>query len=151
MSCIAEAEEGCSKSSSALITALIKSLSFLDRYLALWIVLAMIIGVVCGYFIMDLPQAFSVVDIQGTSLPIAFGLWFMMWPVLSKVSRYLIHVSSISHSSVSVSARLHSTHLSEKGTVDAAALRGLDVGIGRCRSAMRSCLRCSSNAAFGSS
>lgn len=64
---------------------LIKSLSFLDRFLALWIVLAMIIGVVCGYFIKGLPQAFSVVDIQGTSLPIAFGLWFMMWPVLSKV------------------------------------------------------------------
>ena len=70
---------------SPVATGLIKSLSFLDRYLALWIVLAMIIGVVCGYFAKGLPQAFSVVDIQGTSLPIAFGLWFMMWPVLSKV------------------------------------------------------------------
>lgn len=70
-------------------TGLIKSLSFLDRYLALWIVLAMIIGVVCGYFIKGLPQAFGVVDIQGTSLPIAFGLWFMMWPVLSKVTCYM--------------------------------------------------------------
>ncbi|CAL5230038.1 g13483 [Coccomyxa viridis] len=75
--------------SSLTAIGLIKSLSFLDRYLALWIVLAMIIGVVCGYFIKGLPQAFGVVDIQGTSLPIAFGLWFMMWPVLSKV-RYEI-------------------------------------------------------------
>ena len=70
---------------ASVLAGLIKSLSFLDRYLALWIVLAMVIGVVCGYFIKGLPQAFSVVDIQGTSLPIAFGLWFMMWPVLSKV------------------------------------------------------------------
>ncbi|CAL5226643.1 g9492 [Coccomyxa viridis] len=77
-------------SSDVTAIGLIKSLSFLDRFLALWIVLAMIVGVVCGYFIKGLPQAFSVVDIQGTSLPIAFGLWFMMWPVLSKVRYEMI-------------------------------------------------------------
>ena len=78
-------QQGVALSGSSVAAGLIKSLSFLDRFLALWIVLAMIVGVVCGYFIKGLPQAFSVVDIQGTSLPIAFGLWFMMWPVLSKV------------------------------------------------------------------
>lgn len=88
----------CCSNNGCAASGLIKSLSFLDRFLALWIILAMIIGVVCGYFIKGLPQAFSVVDIQGTSLPIAFGLWFMMWPVLSKVGAGLL--ASLTHQSL---------------------------------------------------
>lgn len=60
-------------------------MSFLDRYLPLWILGAMAAGVLCGYFVRGLPERLSVVSIQGTSLPIALGLWLMMWPVLAKV------------------------------------------------------------------
>lgn len=62
-----------------------QQMSFLDRFLPVWIIGAMVIGVVCGYYVPDLAQKLSVVSIQGTSLPIAIGLWLMMWPVLAKV------------------------------------------------------------------
>lgn len=60
-------------------------MSILDRFLPVWIIAAMVLGVVCGYYVPDLARKLSVVSIQGTSLPIALGLWLMMWPVLAKV------------------------------------------------------------------
>ena len=45
----------------------------------------MIIGVVCGKFAPVLRDRFAVAELYGTPLPIAVGLWLMMWPVLSKV------------------------------------------------------------------
>lgn len=62
-----------------------KQMSFLDQYLAIWIILAMVVGVICGYYVPHIQEKLSVVSIQGTSLPIALGLWLMMWPVLAKV------------------------------------------------------------------
>ena len=50
-----------------------------------WILGAMIIGVVCGKFAPVLRDRFAVAELYGTPLPIAVGLWLMMWPVLSKV------------------------------------------------------------------
>lgn len=64
--------------------SLLASLSFFDRYLPVWIIAAMVLGVVLGYYT-NAADHLSVVQIDTVSLPIAIGLWLMMWPVLCKV------------------------------------------------------------------
>ncbi|KAB5589539.1 Arsenite transporter [Ceratobasidium theobromae] len=67
-------------------TTLFRSLSFLDRYLAMFILLAMITGVLIGVYKEEAVQhAFGGASWQGTSIPILLGLLVMMWPVLTKV------------------------------------------------------------------
>ncbi|MEV0646432.1 ACR3 family arsenite efflux transporter [Phytomonospora sp. NPDC050363] len=60
-------------------------LSRLDRFLPLWIALAMGIGLLAGRGIPGLGQVLDAVQIDGISLPIALGLLIMMYPVLAKV------------------------------------------------------------------
>jgi len=60
-------------------------LSFIDRYLSVWIILTMVIGVLVGYYSPTAPAALNSVQVINVGLPVAFGLWFMMWPVLVKV------------------------------------------------------------------
>jgi len=64
---------------------LTKKLSFLDRYLTVWIFLAMGIGIVLGNFIPNKKEAIDAVSIGTTNLPIAIGLIVMMYPPLAKV------------------------------------------------------------------
>ncbi|MFD4988925.1 ACR3 family arsenite efflux transporter [Streptomyces sp. NPDC058374] len=60
-------------------------LSFLDRHLAWWILLAMAAGLVLGRAVPGLGDALAGVSVTGVSLPIALGLLVMMYPVLAKV------------------------------------------------------------------
>ncbi|WP_063055799.1 ACR3 family arsenite efflux transporter [Nocardia salmonicida] len=65
--------------------AVVGKLSTLDRFLPVWIGVAMAAGLLLGRMIPGLGDALSSVEIDGISLPIAIGLLIMMYPVLAKV------------------------------------------------------------------
>ena len=63
----------------------LQRLSTLDRYLPVWIVAAMAVGLVLGRALPGLDDALDTVQVADVSLPIALGLLLMMYPVLAKV------------------------------------------------------------------
>ncbi|GGF40882.1 ACR3 family arsenite efflux transporter [Williamsia phyllosphaerae] len=65
--------------------AVVGKLSTLDRFLPVWIGVAMVAGLLLGRGIPGLDDALSKISVDGVSLPIAIGLLIMMYPVLAKV------------------------------------------------------------------
>ena len=72
--------------------AVSSKMSFLDRYLTVWIFAAMGLGIVLGHFVLKDPAGFfAPMTVGTTNLPIAIGLILMMYPPLAKVKYSQLH------------------------------------------------------------
>ncbi len=71
--------------------SMFQSLGLLDRFLAVWIFLAMAIGIILGNFVDDVGPALEKGSFVGVSIPIAVGLLVMMYPILCKVKYETLH------------------------------------------------------------
>ncbi|KAJ5391237.1 hypothetical protein N7509_006727 [Penicillium cosmopolitanum] len=79
------------KSTSTAKQSAFKTLGWLDRFLAIWIFLAMAIGIILGNFVENAGPALQKGKFVGVSIPIAIGLLVMMYPILCKVRFESLH------------------------------------------------------------
>lgn len=62
-----------------------RKISFFDKYLTVWVILCMIVGVSIGEFIPSIPDFLSQFEYKNVSIPIAILIWIMIYPMMMKV------------------------------------------------------------------
>lgn len=82
-------------------------LKFLDRYLTLWIFLAMLVGVLLGNFFPQIPKLINSYSVGTTNIPLAIGLILMMFPPLAKVDYSLLPKAFQDKKSIGISLILN--------------------------------------------
>jgi len=82
-------------------------LKFLDRFLTLWIFLAMVLGVGLGYFFPNISNVTNSLSVGTTNIPLAIGLILMMYPPLAKVDYTLLPMAFKDKKVMSVSLLLN--------------------------------------------
>lgn len=82
-------------------------LKFLDRYLTLWIFLAMAAGIGLGYFFPGISSVINTLSVGTTNIPIAIGLILMMYPPLAKVDYALLPMAFRDKKAISISLLLN--------------------------------------------
>ncbi len=82
-------------------------LKFLDRYLTLWIFLAMLLGVGLGYIFPNISNVTNSLSVGATNIPLAIGLILMMYPPLAKVDYSLLPMAFKDKKVMSVSLLLN--------------------------------------------
>lgn len=82
-------------------------LKFLDRYLTLWIFLAMFFGVALGYFFPRIKDVNEALTVGTTNIPLAIGLILMMYPPLAKVDYTLLPMAFKDKKVISISLLLN--------------------------------------------
>lgn len=60
-------------------------ISFFQRYLTLWVFLCMVLGVLAGHFVPEIPEALGKMQLAGISVPIAVLIWIMIYPMMINV------------------------------------------------------------------
>ncbi|WP_367915826.1 ACR3 family arsenite efflux transporter [Leadbetterella sp. DM7] len=82
-------------------------LKFLDRYLTLWIFLAMALGLGLGYFFPGISKTKNTLSVGTTNIPLAIGLILMMYPPLAKVDYSLLPIVLKDKKGISISLLLN--------------------------------------------
>src|SRR5690625_6453513 len=77
-------------------------LKFLDRYLTLWIFLAMAVGVGLGYLFTDISNVTNSLSVGTTNVPLDIGLILMMYPPFAKVAYSLLTKALQDHKVISI-------------------------------------------------
>lgn len=62
-----------------------EGISYFQRYLSVWVLLCMVVGVLIGYFIPSIPSTLGKLEVSGISIPIAVLIWVMIYPMMMKV------------------------------------------------------------------
>lgn len=61
------------------------SISVFQKYLTLWVIICMVIGVLVGQFLPQIPEFLNKFEFAGISIPMAILIWLMIYPMMMKV------------------------------------------------------------------
>ena len=60
-------------------------ISFFQRYLTVWVIIYMLIGIMLGHFLPGMKEALNYLEYAGISIPLAVLIWIMIYPMMMKV------------------------------------------------------------------